>query len=158
MKVEGDSDNLVIYIKHKTNQDKLFSDKELLEEYFRSLIYRLKDYYDLDVAGFYDIDVYVDPFYGFVLQLSREDFDYYLSYSQVEMQIEVHPTKFLYQIEDYHDFNLKQFNLYQSNGNFYLEQKEKLSQLDKLNLCENSIIKYLDTDKIINHSYNKIKV
>lgn len=158
MKIEGDSDNLIIYIRKNKQQEELFDDKELLEEYFRNLIYRLKDYYDLDISGFYDIDVYVDPFYGCVLNLLREDFDYYLSYSQIEMKIQVHQTKFLYQIEDYHDFNLDLFNIYQNNGFYYLEQKKELTEEIQWNLYENSIIKYKKTDKIINHSYNKIEV
>ena len=41
-----------------------FDDKEQLEKYFQKLFRLLKLNYQIEISGYYEIDIYIDDFYG----------------------------------------------------------------------------------------------
>lgn len=70
-----------------------------IEENFKQIFETLKYCYNIEINGFYDIDVYIDKNYGIIIEMKKEDIDFDF-YDQVDMKISFHNQKFLYQIED----------------------------------------------------------
>ena len=49
----------------------------------------LKEKYGLDISGSYNITVYNDFFYGAVLEIEKDDKDYFDYYDEVDMKVSV---------------------------------------------------------------------
>ena len=101
-----DNLNMIIYLSNihcKLESNK----KEDLQKCFKDLFIKLKDYYNININGFYNIKVFKDNYYGLVLELEKEDIDY-MDYfdGQVDMNITFENNgSFLYEVDDY--FNLE---------------------------------------------------
>lgn len=144
MKIDITDGEIMIYVKKNYIEDIDFTDKDSLEEYFRELITKLKDNYNIQIFGFYDIYVYSDPYYGIVLKLIHEDLDYYIGNNQLEMKIILIPSTFLYLVEDYFDFDMDKYELYIYSSSFYLKPNNYID----IDLLEKSILIYENTDLI----------
>ena len=135
----------IIYLK-KEILDIDFNNKEHLESYFKQLFKKLKRIYNIEIKGYYNIKVYVDKNYGVVLEIKKEEFDYY-DYldNQVDMRISIIETKFLYEVND---VILKdKVDVYKLNDHLYLSIKNELSIQEMSYLTEFSKIIY-NTDTI----------
>ena len=74
MKIEKLSENrFQVYLNKFYIKEKELETDEDLEEYFKSFFLTLKNHYHISMEGFYIIQVYQDPFYGMVLQITKED-------------------------------------------------------------------------------------
>ncbi len=151
MKVCKNQDNIVIYIYDKKYKNLLKNDN--LEDYFKELFIKLKDSYDIKIAGYYDIVLYLDKYYGAIIILEKEDIEYY-SYlnNQIDMQITRYEDFFLYKIKNTFlvDKNiLDKVVIYKYKNNFYFKLKAELSNLEFGRLIENSDIVFGDTIKDI---------
>lgn len=145
VKIELFEDTYVIYIK-KASVDVAFEDKEQLEIYFKRLFKKLKNIYNLEITGYYNIKVYIDDYYGIVLEIKKEEFEYY-DYldNQVDMRISMINTNFLYEVDD---IILKdKVNIYRRQDHLYLGIKTQLSDKDMSYLTEFSRVIY-NTEKI----------
>lgn len=161
MKVDIVEDKIIVYIKKTTIKDVNFDSIDELETYFRALLLKLKNIYNININGFYNIKVFIDDVYGMVLDIEKERVDCYLDINQVEMRILPIHTCFLYKIEDL--FKYKKTKIYEYKNNYYLKPDKKILYKDYLNLLENSKIVYNNTDNIIkyglkinNFNFNKI--
>lgn len=146
MKIELENDKVIIYIKKEEINDLNFTKTDELEEYFKNLIIKLKNLYDISITGFYNIKVFIDKFYGMVLQLEKEDIDYYDD-NQIEMRIIKEDVHFLYEVNDL--FKVKKTKLIKKKDKYYLMILEKILYKDFLNILENSKIVYNNTENII---------
>ena len=101
LKLKYLKDILVIYLKKDLINNINFNVKDELEKYFKYLFNRLNEYYYLEIKGFYNIKVYIDNSYGVVLELKKEDIDYY-DYldNSVDMRITIINEDFLYRLND----------------------------------------------------------
>lgn len=144
-----DENELVIYLK-KDNIDNIdLKDEIKIEDTLKKLFIRLNDYYDIKIEGYYDVDVYIDKFYGVILDLKKEDLEYYDYFdNQVDMRIAINKTSFLYKVEDYFNVDLKKYDVYKYLDNIYLLPKKKINSIELAKLMENSIVIY-DGDEII---------
>ena len=143
------SDELVIYLFNNVN-DYNFKDEIHIEECLRKLFKKMNEYYNIKLKGFYNVNVYLDLYYGIVLELRKEKIEYYdFLDNQIDMKIIINKNKFLYLVDDY-NFNLKNFDVYRLLNNIYLLPKKKLSNYEFANLIENSIIVYKSEDIIRN--------
>ena len=71
--IKNDDFNIEVFLgKENFNLDC----KDELEDYLKKFFNRLKEYYDIEVKGFYDIDIYIDKNYGAVLDINRDDIDF----------------------------------------------------------------------------------
>lgn len=115
-----------------------FNNKNEMENYFKSLFIRFKDYYNIDIGGFYDINVYKDEQYGIILDIKKDDLDYMdYCYNQVDMRIVIsNDCGFIYKINnlDVIENVINDVKLYFYNNNLYI-----------------SFIKNVDINKIIEH-------
>ena len=149
MKIDIIDDNeFVIYLYR--NIDKIdFKNEKEIEEMLKKIFIKLKKYYDIKIEGYYDVFVYIDTFYGMVLDLRKQEFEYYDFFdNQVDMKIVINRNKFLYLVDDY-DIDLNKYKVYKLMNNIYLLPKRKLSDIELAKLVENSIIIY-DSEDIIN--------
>ena len=78
MKLEKLNDGNLIVFLNKFNLNKsTLSIKDNLEEYFKNLFKILNNYYNIEIKGYYDISIYEDNIYGFIIDIKREDMDFY---------------------------------------------------------------------------------
>ena len=68
------------------------------EDYFRKLFIDIKNKYNLKLNGYYKINVYVDKFFGRVIEIENQEIDYYDYFNQIDMEIKVIISTFLYEI------------------------------------------------------------
>lgn len=148
--------NMIIYL----NKFKLgnidFNKREDLQDYFKNLFFNLKVYYNIDVNGFYNINVFKDRFYGIVLEIEKEDLDYMEYFNgSIDMNISIQSQNFLYEIDDYFNIDKKildKIKIYQYKNKLYLEIIEELSNINMAKICEFSKIIYQDNvNTIIKH-------
>ena len=127
MKIEYIQDTIIIYIHTYNQNDMNFSNKEKVEQYFRQLFLKLKKNYGIALSGFYHIKVYTDPYYGAILILEKEDFEYYPSFDEtLDMQIIIDDMKkILFRCEDCLDFFKKNCLIYEYQSSYYIELKCK---------------------------------
>jgi len=160
MKIEvRENDDYVIFL----NKDYLggidLSNKNMVEPYFKNLFLFMKKYFIPDINGYYDVIIYQDKSYGFVVELYKLDMDFFdISDDKIDMKITFKlDDEFLYEIEDifFIESLLDKFIIYRYNDKYYLRSSE-LSEKMKLILCEGSKIIYGSTANNIIKNKNLI--
>ena len=75
---------------------------EELEENLRTIFLHLKNVYNLDMQGYYIVDIYKDVNYGVVVEIEKEELDYFEYFdNQVDMRISIHTDSIiLYKFTD----------------------------------------------------------
>lgn len=136
MKVEYVDNRLIIYLKETSVDD--------IEDLCQDLIEKLRNYFNIELKGFYDVYVYIDKRYGIVLEFIMEELDIYIDFSKAELHLIENNNNFLYEIFDILDVNVKRFYLY--NGRYYIA----LDDVDNSNIEFGRII-YKNTEDIINN-------
>lgn len=155
MKIEYISLNEIIIFLFNNKYNLNIHKEENIEKFLRQLFSQLRDYYSINIEGYYEVNIYVDYNYGLVLSLKKQQLDYYDYFkNQVDMKIIIHKEHFLYLIDNY-SFNKDIFDIYKLDSNIYLCPKHKISRNDLARLIENSVIIY-DSEDIIKHAI-KIK-
>ena len=99
MKVEVvDELNFILYLNNKYLDNVDFSNKQEIELYLKKIFSKLKQKFDNDISGFFEITIYINKDYGAVLVINKEDLDYYEYFSKgIEMQVNIiNNSKFLY--------------------------------------------------------------
>ena len=130
-----------IYI-NKKNIDISFDDKSNIEEYLKKLFKKLKDYYYIKFEGFYNVNIYIDKYYGIVLDIIKEDIDYYTYFNQVDMKISKIDVDFIYKIDDIPLYILSKVKIFSKGNDLYLKIEEELNDKEMMYLMENSFLVY----------------
>lgn len=146
MKVEVISNGYIIYLNQFNLIDIDFKNMDILEDSFKKLLKKLNNYYHIDINGYYNINVYIDSYYGAILQIEKESLDYYDYFESdtIAMRIKKIDADFLYEVEDFlfaKDF-LNKFKLIIKNNHIYLKIIDDLSYKEYLLLTEMSKIVY----------------
>ena len=110
------NDRIIIYLNNEYLKYKNY-DISKIEEYFKSIFQTLKYCYNLEIYGYYEIDVYIDKNYGIVIEMEKDDIDFEC-YDQIDMRVTFHNQKFLYQIEDI-EYNKK---IYKYKNKYYIKK------------------------------------
>lgn len=110
------NDKIIIYLNNEYLKYKNY-DISKIEEYFKSIFQTLKYCYNLEIYGYYEIDVYIDKNYGIVIEMEKDDIDFEC-YDQIDMRVTFHNQKFLYQIEDI-EYNKK---IYKYKNKYYVKK------------------------------------
>lgn len=138
-------DNLTlnIYIKKQLINNIDFKDKDSIEKYLKKLFKILKDKYDIIIEGYYNIIIYIDKYYGVLLNLEKEDLEYYDYYkNQVDMKIKIRNCDFLYLVDDIPFELFDKIKIVYKDNNIYIKIEEKLNELEMMKLMEYSKISY----------------
>jgi len=148
MKVNIIDDNNVIVFLNKFNIKSIdFKNRENIEKNFRNIFLKLKHIYKLDIKGYYDIKIYIDKYYGVVLQINYEEIEY-IDYqdSQIDMRVNIiSDNEFLYKIEDIFIIDEKIFkdiDIYIFKEEYYIKIKKDLNDYDMAFILESSNLIY----------------
>lgn len=157
MKVEKlDDGKLIVFLNNLYLKKNSFSLKNNLEKYFKNLFIKLNEFYDIEIKGFYNINIYQDNLFGIILEMDKEDLDFYGFYDDhIDMKIKImKKEKFLFALDKFSMLNkdiLDYCKIYKYNSNFYVIPKRTVSDINIGFILENSKIIYgEDAYKIIN--------
>ena len=150
----SNSDNLIVYCHDFYTKELELSNRNTLATYFKSIFQKLKDYYRIQSSGYYDIILYHDFNYGAVIEITKEENDYYDIYTNtIDMKIRIEKEcHFLYELEDPFEIDsqlLQDSQLYLYHGNLYLALKEKIDYIELGRLLEHSSLIYQNTEEIL---------
>ena len=140
MKFVIDNNKFVVFLNKKFDLD----DKIKLEKYFKELFHKLKNKYNIEVNGYYNIDIYADKYYGTIIEMENEDLEYYTYFNQIDMEINVFKSNFYYEINyNFLDKNiLNKVVCYKYNDKIYLKIKEDIDEITLSKLLEYSNVLY----------------
>ena len=153
MKLFLKDNKIIVFLNSKEILFLKSNDKENLEKYFKNLFKKIKQLYNLDFNGYYNIDVYKNIF-GIVLEIVDEENEYYSYFNQIDMKINIINTMFLYEINyDFIDNNLLNKVICYKNGDkIYLKTKNNIDEISLSRLFEYGNIIYGDeVNKILKH-------
>lgn len=155
--------NMIIYLQNDRIKNIDFSDKSDLQDYFKDLFVNLKNNYNININGYYYINVYKDKYYGCILEMKKEELDYmeYLD-GQVDMNIVIDTNDtFLYEMNDYFNIDkslINNVNVYKYNNKIYVKLVNNISNIKMGQLLEFSNIIYGDKCKKIRKMGNLIEM
>lgn len=148
MKIEKlNDDNFIVFLNKLYLNNNQFELKKDFEIYFKNLFKVLNKFYNIEIVGYYDIKIYCDKIYGYVLDIKKEKIDFYDYYDDhIDMRITINNNqKFVFKINDnsvLDESTLKCSYLIQEKKNIYLIPKKTINQYSLGNIIENSVIIY----------------
>lgn len=161
MKLEVLNLNNLIFYLNKDYLDKInFNINENVEQEFKKLFLKIKNIYNLELSGYYEVLVYINDNYGIIIEMEKDDDEYIKLFKDtLDMKITFKfDCEIYYKIENIDFINFKNYNLYYYNNELYLSLKNnlKIPYKDYLYLLENSSIIYGSDLKKIKHQMKKI--
>lgn len=154
LKIDVIDDNYIIYLNKINLINFNFDKQDNLEDEFKKIFKILKNNYNLKINGYYNIKIYQDNYYGIIIEIDKEDIDYYdyFDYEDtITMRIKKYDIEIFYEVEDFFfikDF-LDYFKLYRSKNKLYLKIIKKLDNNIFYKLLEMSKINYNNNIKLI---------
>lgn len=139
MKIEKDNEKIIIYL-NKKNKIKIDTNNdENLEKKFKQLFKKLKEIYNIDMSGCIEITIYNNETYGNILEITKEEIEYFEYYDAIDMKITISKyNDILYKIDNIENID---GDIYTYNGEIYLRpKKNEFQQIGKI--IENSEIIY----------------
>jgi len=130
VRIDYINDTIIIYLKDTIEED--------IESLAYTITNKLNKYFNINLKGFYNVDVYIDNNYGTILEFINDARDLY--FSKLELNIKKINTSFLYEIEDITYPNLK--NIYYYDNKYYIDYYLDNMEIAKINYKNiSSIIK-----------------
>lgn len=132
MKVEMLSNTIIVYLldNKKYNED---SDiKKILINVFDNL----EKYYNITFTSDYNLDLYINRYYGMILEIKENEDFIYDDIVNLKLNI-LRDTLFLYEVDD--PLEYINYEIYYYNDKFYVNAKR-----EDINLMENSNLVYGD--------------
>lgn len=156
MKVKiTDENNLIVFLNKLETKGINFTSKDNLEVELKDMFKKLNSVYNIKIYGYYNVSIYIDEYYGVVIDLSKEDIDYLDDDNNVDMCIVIVEQSFLYEIDDL--FNIKTGDVYRYKNKYYLKLNNDISNIEMGNLLEHSNLIYGDKVKNILDYGNVLK-
>ena len=153
MKLITMDDTFILFLNRLYIQTLDFSNKVLIEKYLKHLLFKIKNRYDIEFNGYYDVTIYVDINYGVIIEVKKEELEY-LDYfnNQIEMNTKVIEDSFLYEMYETNKQIIKKFTIYKVHDKIYLRAKENLTNIEMGVLLEISKIIYgKEAEKVIRY-------
>ena len=152
MKLINKDNKIIVFLNKQINFKQIN-----LEKYFKKLFIKFKEDYHIELNGYYSINIYIDKFYGSVIEIENEDLDYYNYFNQIDMEVKLNDNVFLYEI-DYEYLNksiINNSNIYKLKDKLYIQVKDN-NILNKI--LEYSNIIYGEKIKYILRNSKKVKL
>lgn len=152
--------NVVFYLsKEYLNKIHFKIDNEVEKE-FKKLFVRLKNIYNLDLKGYYEVTIYINDLYGIIIEMEKDDDEYIKIFGDtLDMKITFKfDSEIFYKINNLDFFEYDKYNLYNDNNNLYISIKNKilLNRKEYLTLLENSKLIYGNELKNLKMKLKKI--
>lgn len=132
MKVEMLSDKIIVYLFDNNTYNKDSDIKMMLVNVFNDL----NKYYDINFFGSYSLELYINKYYGMILEIENNENETDDDIVNLKLNI-LRDTLFLYEVED--PLEYLKYEVYYYEDKFYVNVKK----LD-INLIENSSLIYGD--------------
>lgn len=144
MKLVLEDNKTIIFFNKLYLNDFNVEDKKDTEQFLRDLVNRIKVKYNLEFNGYYNINIYVDQFYGFIISIEKEELEYFDYFNgQMEFSIKIIKNEFLYKLEEILSQELlSKCIVYKSKDKFYVKPKVSFSAKDMGILMENARVIY----------------
>lgn len=159
MKLIVDNNKFIVFLNKDENID--FDNKTKMEKYFKDLFSKIKNKYNVDISGYYNIDIYIDKYYGSIIEIEDEQLDYYTYFNQIDMEINVLKNSlFLYEIgyEFLDKKILDKVICYKINDKIYFQIISDIDDLLLAKIIEYGHILYgKEVDKIVKQG-KKVKL
>ena len=152
MKLISKDNKIIVFLYKRINFKQIN-----LVNYFKKLFIKFKEDYHIELNGYYSINIYIDKFYGSVIEIENEDLDYYNYFNQIDMEVKLNDNVFLYEI-DYEYLNksiINNSNIYKLKDKLYIQVKDN-NILNKI--LEYSNIIYGEKIKYVLRNSKKVKL
>lgn len=141
MKLLVNGDNFIVFLSKKLINCESFEDPDLVNDFLKEIILKLRQYFLLNVFGYYNVIAHLDDNYGIILELEKEDLEYFeYTDDQIDMNVKVKKEVFLYEIEDFNYLQDKYF-FYKEKDRIFLKP-EVISDVELGQILEYSKIIY----------------
>ena len=144
MKIDILKNKIVLYLKKEYTKCFDYNNIDEIELYFKEIILKLNKLLKTRLYGFYILNIFVDKYYGSVIEIIDENEIYDLD--EINLQINIINADFLYETEVYNKND--NYEQYLCKNKIYLKLKNNPNKVDMLKLLEFSKIIY-DTEDII---------
>ena len=153
--------NLTIYLNNKYLDKINFDLKNNVEQQFNRLFIKIKNIYNIEMSGYYEVTVYLNDIYGMIIEIEKDDDEYVKLFGDtVDMKITFKfDSSIFYKLDEYKIFDIINYDLYYYNDDFYIEltDNDNLEYTEYLRLLENSSIIYGNELKEIKNNAIKVK-
>ena len=132
-----DEDNFVVFVPVDKMKNINFDKKSELEEYFKNIFCKLQK--KIEIKGCYLIDIYIDDIYGLIIDIKKEEIEFFDYFdNSIDMQIsKPQKIRFIYQLNDLLLINqniLKKVYFYKNK--YYVELKNNIEKKDLILFLE----------------------
>lgn len=153
--------NLTVYLNNKYLEKINFDLKNNVEQQFKKLFIKIKNKYNIEMSGYYEVTVYLNDKYGMIIEIEKDDDEYVKLFGDtVDMKITFKfDSSIFYKLEEYIIYKINNYFLYYYNDEFYVEltDNSKYDYREYLKLLENSSIIYGSEIKKIKNKAIKLK-
>ena len=132
MKVEMLSNTIIVYLLDNKKYNKDSDIKKMLIKVFDNL----EKYYDITFTSDYNLDLYINRYYGMILEIKENEDFIYDDIVNLKLNV-LRDTLFLYEVDD--PLEYINYEIYYYNDKFYVNAKR-----EDINLIENSNLVYGD--------------
>ena len=145
-----DENNFLLFVINKKDIPAL--DEQILGDYLKKIFVKIKEKYNINVYGYYNVVIYKDDNYGMIIKLSHEELEYLSYYDrQIEMKIVISDGQVFYKIDNIYDIDeriITKSDIYLYQNELYLFLNEKIDFILLGSLIENSLVLFEDANLI----------
>lgn len=138
--------NIVFYLSKEYLNRIHFKIDVDVEKEFKKLFIELKNIFNLELNGYYEVVVYINDLYGIIIEMEKDDDEYIKIFGDtLDMKITFKfDCEILYKIDNIDFIDFSKYNLYYNNNNLYISIKDNYlpKRNEYLNLLENSNLIY----------------
>ena len=148
-----EENKIIVYLNKQYLNNKEFLENNKLQEYLKRIFINLKNWYDINVYGYFNINCFLNDYYGAILEIEQSDIDFSIYSKKTDIKFTIFKdSKILFKTKNYFlkDLIKSECNIHIYNNNYYIEIKE-LTEKDIAYMLENAEIIYgNEVESIIN--------
>ena len=128
-----------IHIRKEEIKNINVKNKGEMETYLKEIINKLQNIYKLEIGGFYNINIYVDDYYGIIINFNKEKLEYYDYFNGgIELNINIKEATFLYKVDDIPKKLLDKTEIKLVDNDLYISIIKELNQTEFMKLMEHA--------------------
>ena len=144
MKIDVLEDKIIVYLINIIFSN--YEKKELINE-IKKVFIRLIKYYNFQLKGIFDVNLYYHTKYGSILEIIKKD-ELLFSKDYIDIKLNIYKnSKFYFKTKDYYSID-KYKNIYYDNNYYYIN----IDNIDNMiNIIEYGNILYKEKDNYLNN-------
>ena len=134
-----DNLNFDIYLNKKNIKDLDTNNKTQIEELLKKILNKIKYRYNISIKGFYNVNAYIDKYYGIIFNIKKEELNYYEYFNgQIDINMKMIRSNFLYKLDDIPSNLSNKISIQIINDDIFFEIKEELNLKEEMYLLEHT--------------------